>query len=618
MLGLVPEGAPDARKETGMSRGTLFLIAILATLGGSIAAQTTWNVPSLVAPDLASAVALAANGDTIVLAAGHHSSAGLVAPIGKALEIKGAGPNLTFVHGDDANPQAAVLAFQGGAGPITLRKLTIQPTSGGGLPLALGDRRGLHVQSGSTTPVLLDRIAVQDCRADRGAGLYCNDAVALTMTNCKFIGNESTGNVEGGGAMNVHNVQADDCEFQGNLASNLGGAVYLRSGQVGIRTSRFEQNDAIVGGGAVAGASYGDITFARCRFLDNQAQDGGVFHLRPAFKPLPAPGGVVGAYPIAELCYFRRNAGQGSARLFDLECRGFLLWNCSVHDNQGNPNSPMARVLATDANAGFIQIQDSLFHDAQDTHMVLSAYKTPPALPFQDTSSIRLTNVLLPDFPTTNTPNFLINRVSSLYPAFAEIRPDSYRLAPGSPAVDAAFGFPGTPDIDGRPRPVGAGHDIGCFELQDQDPGPAFAGTTSYANVMLFDGTNGGTKRSVSLDANTICTLFIGPPVPGQVAPFILWGYLGVPLENQAFPIPFANGSMAFTPQVVDPGNPLLFVMADNILDPNSAVLPSVPAPWAISGPSLPYALSITIQGLIADGSGPLQITNAITIHTRL
>ena len=172
-------------------------------------------------------------------------------------------------------------------------------------------------------------------------------------------------------------------------------------------------------------------------------------------------------------------------------------------------------------------------------------------------------------------------------------------------------------DLDGNPRVVGGSIDMGCFELQNQDPGAAFAGTVPSGDVLSFNGDAGGLRRTAVVPAGSICTIAVNPPAGTLSAPFILWGYLGVPGAQDAFVIPFAGGEMAFPPHLLDVGNPQLFTFTNNLIAPSSGILPSTSAPWAVTGPCLPFPITMTLQGLIADGSGPLRITNAITLHTR-
>ena len=50
------------------------------------------------------------------------------------------------------------------------------------------------------------------------------------------------------------------------------------------------------------------------------------------------------------------------------------------------------------------------------------------------------------------------------YPAFVNPAARDYHLAAGSAAIDQGVNAGVTTDIDGNPRPVGSGYDIGAYE----------------------------------------------------------------------------------------------------------------------------------------------------------
>ncbi len=598
-------------------------VALIVLIASSrLEAQVIHHVPSAATPTFASAVAAAGNNDLILLSAGSHSTAGTTFPITKVLRIEGAGMNATVLHGSPSVAQTAVLSIKLTSNFSVLKNLTILPTANGSLPGPNSVRQGLRLStnSGTFSPTytyLLDHVRFVGCSGLTGGAIQAEVNTRIDALGCEFDSNSATGTSKGGGAVRISEGVFRDCLFTNNQSSNHGGAIYVHPLGLEIWTSRFDGNAAAAGGGAIAGRTSQDVGLRRTYFLNNSAVDGAAWHFRPV--PHPFNGTPQGARVLAEQCYLKGNAGTGGARLLDIDSETFTMAACTIRDNQGTPLAPLGLVTtAKPIGGGLISFTDTLIDDAVDATLYLTAVPGSSGLPpAPQVSSVSLSCCILRDPPVISAITTVSFRAMYLDPALVATGPDSYVLLPGSPAVDG--GCIGMTDLDlaGNLRPVGSARDIGCFELQNRNPGPAFAGTVAAGDLLSFNGTSGGVTRSVSIDAGTICTLAVSEPVPGTAAPFILWGYLGVPGPAEAFPIPFAGGSMAFTPHLIQIGNPLLFTMADNILSSPLAALASTPSPWSVTGPSLPFPITMTLQGLIADGTGPLRITNAMTLHTR-
>ncbi|MCB9833855.1 MAG: hypothetical protein H6807_15445 [Planctomycetes bacterium] len=598
----------------------LLSILVLSISVLRLSGQVTWNVPSTATPDFATAVAIANVGDRILFAPGYYSTAGISVPIRKPLKIQGAGINQTFLHGD-VNPAATtVLDFQLVAGAIRIEDLTILPTASGALASGMSHRQGIRVGpvpgGAFYAPVTLVNVRIKGCQGPAGGAFETGFSGQIDATNCEFEQNVSFGAVDGGGAILAHQVKISGCRFANNLSAQDGGAIFVTRGAVDIAESRFEQNTAFGAGGVIAGRSGYAFELKNCRFLGNSATSAAIMHIR---RTLPGPWlPIRGAQVLVYQCYIQGNPGGGSARLFDLDTENFSLVASTIRDNPSVSTAPLGVATTSAAGNAYISIRDCIIEDPVDATMVLTAVPGPTGLPPAPLSStLTVETSIIHDPPIVNAVYINYGPVLDLDPAYASFNSDSYLLLPGSPAVDAGSQLLADTDLDGNPRPVGARRDIGCFELQNLDPGPAFAGTSSTSDLFLFNGTNGGLSRTVTVDTGSICTLEMAEPIPGQVAPFVLWGYLGVPRPTDAFPIPYAGGSMAFTPQLVDPNNPLLFTMTENITPAGAGLIMSRPAPWFYTGPTWHVPITMTLQGLIADGTGPLKITNAMILHAR-
>jgi uncharacterized repeat protein (TIGR01451 family) len=113
-------------------------------------------------------------------------------------------------------------------------------------------------------------------------------------------------------------------------------------------------------------------------------------------------------------------------------------------------------------------------------------------------------------------------------PDFVSTPLDSYHLGPASQALDKGPGVGVTGDIDGDPRPIGAGYDLGADERTDvhlsssskyATPQDAAAGQVITYNIVL---RNSGTSTA------TNTTLFDAIPLSTTYVPGSAWASSGV------------------------------------------------------------------------------------------
>ena len=201
-------------------------LAIVLASGTStqIASAATYRVPAQ-APTIAAALALAAHGDSVVIAPGIYHEHDLRIPSGVAV-----------VGGQRA-----------------------------------GQDRG--------DDVVIDALGM-------GRIFYLNEADAstaisgLSLTNGHAGGNDSfTGS--GGAIMICHSSpRINDCKFIGNSASHHGGALRITYGSPGITRCFFAENSAVKGGGAIDGSCLAEPDIVDSRFENNQSDWGGAIALR--------------------------------------------------------------------------------------------------------------------------------------------------------------------------------------------------------------------------------------------------------------------------------------------------------------------------------------------------
>jgi predicted outer membrane repeat protein len=157
------------------------------------------------------------------------------------------------------------------------------------------------VNSAATGPVLVTCTFSDNFAFDSGAAMFSiNESVGSVLNECVFVDNIA---IEDGAAMRIEGVgpaTADHCLFGGNLAGDLGGAlfaaeagamftactftgntandqgggVYDRESGVDFVDCIFEANHAGLGGGAAA-SSDGDPAFNNCAFTANSSDASG-------------------------------------------------------------------------------------------------------------------------------------------------------------------------------------------------------------------------------------------------------------------------------------------------------------------------------------------------------
>lgn len=277
-----------------------------------------------------------------------------------------------------------------------------------------------------------------------------------------------------------------NCTFEGNLASRLGGAVYVPDAEVRIADSRFVDNGTIdsigfgYGGGAVAGNPA--LTVERCTFIGNSTNGvGGA--LRDAglvrdsrFEEnavdgarLPRQGGgAIADVERVENCVFLRNAVNPDPDVADLNARGWggagragLFVNCVfIGNTAGAGGGAIATENAADPASvleGEVRIVNCSFYAnlPQDLWVVSrDASVENSALP----GGIRVTApaaVSVATSWTSGAPGYLAPEEDDLRPRF------------DSPLINGADAevAPET-DLDGVARPQFGVPDIGAYEFE--------------------------------------------------------------------------------------------------------------------------------------------------------
>jgi Right handed beta helix region len=179
-----------------------------------VPAATTWTVCASGCDYSSIKAAIAApttlDGDTLAIAAGTYTEAGIL--VSKSLILQGAGAASTIVQAAATQGTASDRVFSISSGvTVTLRELTIQYGS------ILSSYGGGLYNAGKLT---LTNSTISDNTAFAGGGLFNNSNSTLTLTNSTISGNTAT---YGGGLLNEGTLTLTHSTISGNAATYGGG-----------------------------------------------------------------------------------------------------------------------------------------------------------------------------------------------------------------------------------------------------------------------------------------------------------------------------------------------------------------------------------------------------------
>jgi hypothetical protein len=343
------------------------------------------------------------------------------------------------------------------------------------------------------------------------------------IRNSDFVDNRADAN---GGAialmMQNHAVLVEDCTFLRNIAGGTsatgrGGAIFWDgfNGPVQyLRRCRLEGNQAVAYGGAVFSTDP-RIVMEHCTFTLNSASSGA------------AIGGNTywcGSYYL-ENCLVANNSGDYAvyaegARMFDAYTLDIL--HCTIVGNSGGglrffridgPTPARVRnsIIANNGGYGIYRAgNDCTFNNNNVYGNAAGDYCNCTA----DAASI------------------------SADPLFADETGGDYRLAKGSPCIDAGIDAGATSDLDNVGRPTRLGYDIGCYEEWQI---PVIANRAAVALPTAAEVRAEFTYESAALDTYAYFAFGTSDAGTGGLAGWDQWAASGEPTQGVIFGSTFAG-----------------------------------------------------------------------------
>jgi hypothetical protein len=153
--------------------------------------------------------------------------------------------------------------------------------------------------------------------------------------------------------------------------------------------------------------------------------------------------------------------------------------------------------------------------------------------------------------------------------------------------------------------------------------GAAAAGTIGsslgqHIEPFTIQGSTGAPARSVDAELFEPITFAMAqPPTNPAPANFAIFGRIGTPAPAETMSFGSA-GDFCFTPSLLNPADPGLFLLSDNFSYHPSALVASAPGAWSYTVPGgLGFAFEVTFQGFMLDTPSTVRSTNGIRLNVR-
>ena len=284
-----------------------------------------------------------------------------------------------------------------------------------------------------------------------GGGMAVQEGSELAISGCSFVGNRAADN--GGGLVSSletgEQLVLEASEFISNsvlrTANGRGGAVHINTGRAHIRTSTFISNTGRNGGAlSTLPSTLQEIIVDRNVFYRNWCSSaGGAMHIG------------IGSVATVKNNIVAQNESNGLADGIVVD--GWIHCVLSHNTFAGGPSG-------TDGEAIYVRIDDTTA-ELWNNIIVSHTYG------IRTNGNVTVTadhNLFYGNEKDTYEVSGILtstNEITGQAPLFVDPEIFDYHVISGSPAIDAGVDVGVGRDIDGDPRPIGGGFDIGADEV---------------------------------------------------------------------------------------------------------------------------------------------------------
>jgi hypothetical protein len=442
--------------------------------------------------------------------------------------------NCTFENHQAGAKGAAVYVLATGSGQanpsfFNCEFLNNSSVSDGGAISSIG-------QSGGTVNLTLSGVRFENNQSQRGGALsvntLTNGSAVLNLAETQFTTNQALLN---GGAiwLNARSGSSlqyvvENCQFTGNtaqngavmfnqtLAGNMSGTVgrsqfnanisqnygtvtiFAEKGlQVNALTTEnclFENNKSGRGGGLAFVATSGGRTSAqilRTRLVSNSGMGGGAYFLAQG-SSAQSSGSIVNTI-FSRNTSFNKGGGLATQAVNGGATNVQVAYS-NFHANLSGYGGAVANFVQGTATSN-LQLGQSLFWDNLTLFQGAKNFLSDgvgASTSLQ--SSIVEQGLCANNFSGTGT--FTCTGLSAQNPAWTDPANGDFSLLANSPALDLSASGPAL-DIDGNPRPVGAGFDWGAYERQSPRPAARLSEAAKELNATVVPNPNSGSFQLV-------------------------------------------------------------------------------------------------------------------------